>query len=60
MSSLFPAEPISLHLPDADIVYYPTFFTSEAASDLYQELLREIPWQQDNIKVFGKEHAQPL
>lgn len=59
MSSLFPAETISLNLPDADIVYFPSFFTSGVASDLYQELLREIPWQQDNIKVFGKEHAQP-
>ena len=59
MSSLFPAEPISLQLPDADIVYFPTFFDSDVASDLYQDLLREIPWQQDNIKVFGKEHAQP-
>ena len=59
MSSLFPAEPISLQLPDADIVYFPSFFSSEVASDLYLDLLREIPWQQDNIKVFGKEHVQP-
>ncbi len=59
MSSLFPNEPISIHLPDADIVYFPSFFTSEVATDLYQELLREIPWQQDNIKVFGKEFVQP-
>jgi len=59
MSSLFPSEPLSLQLPDADIVYFPSFFSSEVASDLYQDLLREIPWQQDNIKVFGKEHAQP-
>lgn len=59
MSSLFPAEPISLQLPDADIVYFPSFFSSEVAADLYLDLLREIPWQQDNIKVFGKEHAQP-
>ena len=59
MSSLFPAEPISLNLPDADIVYVPSFFTSDVASELYLDLLREIPWQQDNIKVFGKEFAQP-
>lgn len=59
MTSLFPAEPISLHLPDADIVYVPSFFTSDVASELYHDLLREIPWQQDNIKVFGKEFAQP-
>ncbi len=59
MSSLFPAEPISLQLPDADIVYFPSFFASDVATDLYLDLLREIPWQQDNIKVFGKEHVQP-
>ena len=59
MSSLFPAEPISLHLPDADIVYVPSFFNNDIASELYHDLLREIPWQQDNIKVFGKEFAQP-
>lgn len=59
MNSLFPAEPISLELPDADIVYFPSFFSSEVASELYHDLLREIPWQQDHIKVFGKEHVQP-
>jgi alkylated DNA repair dioxygenase AlkB len=59
MNSLFPAKPISLDLQDANIVYFPSFFTSDVASELYHDLLHEIPWQQDNIKVFGKEFAQP-
>lgn len=59
MESLFPAEPINFNLRDADIVYYPAFFEREIADTLYHELLHGIPWQQDKIKVYGKEHAQP-
>lgn len=59
MNSLFPSEPIALDLPDADIVYYPSFFDGATSDALYQELLHGIPWQQDVIKVFGKNHNQP-
>jgi len=59
MNSLFTAEPIALNLPDADIIYFPTFFENNIAKDIYNELLHSTPWQQDNIKVFGKEFAQP-
>ncbi len=59
MNSLFTTEPIKLLLPDADIVYYPSFFESKIADTLYQDLLHGIPWQQDSIKVYGKVHAQP-
>ncbi|WP_309640559.1 alpha-ketoglutarate-dependent dioxygenase AlkB [Flavobacterium sp.] len=59
MNSLFPTEPIALNLPDANIVYYPAFFNREIADQLYNDLLHGIPWQQDAIKVFGKEHQQP-
>ncbi|MBP6181743.1 alpha-ketoglutarate-dependent dioxygenase AlkB [Flavobacterium sp.] len=53
------SEPIHLHLRDAEIVYYPAFFNKEAADKIYAELLNEIPWQQDEIRVFGKIHSQP-
>jgi alkylated DNA repair dioxygenase AlkB len=46
-------------LPDAEIIYYPHFFTIAEAHAIYQELLEKIPWQQDPIKVFGKTHLQP-
>lgn len=59
MNSLFKSEPINLHLPDAAIIYYPTFFDKEEADSIYTELINEIPWQQDEIRVFGKTHPQP-
>lgn len=51
--------PIFLDLPDAEIIYYPHFFTTAEAQAIYQELLEKTPWQQDPIKVFGKTHLQP-
>ena len=51
--------PIYLDLPDAEIIYYPHFFTIAEAHAIYQELLEKTPWQQDPIKVFGKTHLQP-
>jgi alkylated DNA repair dioxygenase AlkB len=51
--------PIILDLPDAEILYYPHFFTTEEADGIYQELLEKTPWQQDTIKLFGKTHLQP-
>ena len=61
MKSLFEnnSEPIFFDLPDAIIQYYPHFFTSEKAADLFEILLNEIPWQQDDIRVFGQTHQQP-
>ena len=51
--------PIKLLLPDADITYYPYFFSLEEASALFKIFLKEIDWQQDDIKVFGKIYKQP-
>jgi alkylated DNA repair dioxygenase AlkB len=59
MNSLFQAEPIILDLPDAEIIYYPHFFDKKDADSIFAELTTEIPWQQDSIKVFGKNHPQP-
>ena len=61
MKSLFEnsSEPICFNVPDAEIIYYPHFFDAEQSDLLFQELLLTIPWQQDDIKVFGKVHAQP-
>lgn len=61
MKSLFENsfEPIYFNVPDAEIIYYPHFFDTEESDLLFQELLLTIPWQQDDIKVFGKVHAQP-
>jgi alkylated DNA repair dioxygenase AlkB len=59
MNSLFQSDPILLNLPDAEIVYYPNFFLKEDADRIFEQLLNEIPWQQDDIKVYGKTHPQP-
>lgn len=59
MNAPFQSEPITFHLPDAAIVYYPAFFNKEEADSIYDELITEIPWQQDEIRVFGKIHPQP-
>lgn len=59
MNSLFPSEKTSFDLPNASIEYYPNFFDTEKSQMLYDKLLNEIPWQQDDITVFGKKHPQP-
>lgn len=56
--SLF-SDHIALNLEDADVVYYPDFLTNAEADLLYKTLYKETPWQQDDIKVFGKIYAQP-
>lgn len=48
-----------LNLPDADIRYTPNFLSIAEADQLFQLLKSQIPWQQDNIKVYGKTYAQP-
>lgn len=59
MDSLFQSEPIVLNLPDAEIIYYPNFFDKKEADAIFAELKNETPWQQDDIRVFGKIHPQP-
>jgi len=48
-----------LHLPEADVTYYPNFINGKEATHIFESLLDETPWQQDDIKVFGKVYAQP-
>ncbi len=57
--SLFPEEKITFSLPDAEIEYFPDFFSTEKSNDLFEKLKAEVHWQQDTIKVFGYEHLQP-
>ncbi len=59
MDTLFKSEPLVLHLQDATIIYYPHFFDKKVADDIFSQLITDIPWQQDNITVFGKTHLQP-
>jgi alkylated DNA repair dioxygenase AlkB len=59
MNSLFQSEPVFFNLPDAEIIYYPNFLSPEKANTLFEELLENTPWQQDEITVYGKRHLQP-
>ena len=59
MNSLFSKEKIIFTVPDAAIEYYPNFFDSTRADEFFDLLINQIPWQQDNITVFGKTHPQP-
>ncbi|PKA83685.1 alkylated DNA repair dioxygenase AlkB [Ulvibacter sp. MAR_2010_11] len=53
------SESIRLNLIDADVTYYPNFFSEEIASEFFEMLLSETKWQQDSIQLFGKIHKQP-
>jgi alkylated DNA repair dioxygenase AlkB len=59
MNSLFQSEPIVFNLPDAEIIYFPHFFDKKEADAFFAQLTTNIPWQQDEIRVFGKNHLQP-
>ena len=49
MKLLFPKDKLQFNLPNADIEYYPNFFESNRANELFEKLKNEIPWQQDDI-----------
>lgn len=56
MNTLFSEK---LSMTHAEVTYYPNFFSQEVA-DLYFNILHQsLPWQQDEITVFGKIHLQP-
>ncbi|MEW5676260.1 alpha-ketoglutarate-dependent dioxygenase AlkB [Flavobacterium enshiense] len=59
MDTLFSNDRITFNLKDAEIVYYPDFFTEQEANAFFEKLLTETPWQQDPITIFGKKHLQP-
>jgi len=56
---MFSPQKIPLKLPDADISYFPNFFSEVESYELYNIILNETNWHQDNITVFGKTYAQP-
>ncbi|WP_425237916.1 alpha-ketoglutarate-dependent dioxygenase AlkB family protein [Ulvibacterium sp.] len=58
MAALF-QENVRLNLPDSEMVYYPCFLEKNEADTYFELLKKTVPWQQDTIKVFGKEYLQP-
>ncbi|WP_369680371.1 alpha-ketoglutarate-dependent dioxygenase AlkB family protein [Winogradskyella luteola] len=56
---LFSAEKQHFQLPNAELIYLPSFF-SKQESDLYFKTINaETNWQHDDITVFGKTYKQP-
>lgn len=49
----------NLNLPNSDIVYFPNFLDTISADSYFETFKNTIPWQQDQIKVFGKVYPQP-
>jgi alkylated DNA repair dioxygenase AlkB len=43
-----------LEMPEADVIFYPAFFTEARANVLYEELYRNVSWKQEQIKLYGK------
>ena len=56
---MFPTVKTNLNLPNSDISYFSNFFSENEALSLYNSILNETNWQQDNITVYGKTYAQP-
>ena len=48
-----------LALKNAQVKYTPNFFPTAEADIIFQELKQKTPWQEDDIKVFGKIYKQP-
>lgn len=48
-----------LDLPDANIALHPGYFPAAAADNLRRQLLREVAWRQDTIRLFGRRTPIP-
>ncbi|HEY9615288.1 MAG TPA: alpha-ketoglutarate-dependent dioxygenase AlkB [Microcoleaceae cyanobacterium] len=48
-----------LHLPDADILFYPALLAQTDSDRLLTELTQTIAWRQDRITIFGRSLLQP-
>ncbi|MEJ2162090.1 MAG: alpha-ketoglutarate-dependent dioxygenase AlkB [Robiginitalea sp.] len=46
-------------LQDGQLYHDPGFIPGEMADMLLNRLIEEVPWQQDNIRIFGKTYQQP-
>ncbi|MBW7466112.1 alpha-ketoglutarate-dependent dioxygenase AlkB [Pontibacter aydingkolensis] len=48
-----------LNLPDAVVYFDPQFFSKEEGDLYFDRLMKEINWQQESIKMFGKQLPMP-
>lgn len=46
-------------VPNAELSYYPQFFSAIEASQLFEQLQKELVWEQHHIRIAGMTRAQP-
>ena len=56
---LFTESKIKYNLPEAEIDYFPEFFSREKSLHFLTRLLETIKWKQNTIKMYGKENPVP-
>ncbi len=56
---LFATNKTVFNLPNAELIYLPNFYSIGQSNDYFKLLRDTIPWQLDDITVFGKTHKQP-
>ncbi|MDQ3022324.1 MAG: alpha-ketoglutarate-dependent dioxygenase AlkB [Bacteroidota bacterium] len=47
------------NIPDGKILYYENFFPNNLSNEYFDELLKNINWKHEKIKMFGKEMNVP-
>ena len=53
------SNPQKFILPNADLTLYSQFFSAEESVFLFEKLLKEVQWEQGQIKLFGKTVNEP-
>lgn len=56
---LFFQEKRHFKLPNAELIYIDNFYDTEVADHYFDVLKKNVNWQQDDIKIFGKTYKQP-
>ena len=44
---------LTLELPEAEVVFYPTLFPAADANRLFEQVIMTTEWRQDAMKMFG-------
>jgi len=57
--NLFSNDILELNLPDAELIYYPNFFSKQDADNYFFHFKNQTNWKEDNITIFGKTYKQP-
>ncbi len=49
----------NLNLTNGEVIFYPRLFPQSESQQLFTDLLNQIEWKQEPIKIFGKSVMQP-